>query len=225
MLQAFEFLAGQATALHPLLIAGRAGAHRVHLVLEAALLVGDIARAGLRVQQLVGERGPLSGPFGERGEFGQGVSPMRELGQGGVRGLKIEQSELYRVIGLHRHHPRDGVDDSCIVHGSVTIRETRTSTLVLKRSCNRVATTSSHGASVAQCAASTNAMPSARSTASSRAGWCLRSAVSRTSAPASRAADASEPPAPPHTATWLTGRDGSPAARTPHTVAGRAAAA
>ncbi len=52
----------------------------------------------------------------------------------------------------------DGADGACRVQGSVTSRDTRTSTVVPRWSTSRAASWSSQGASVAQCAASTSAM-------------------------------------------------------------------
>src|SRR5699024_4691843 len=79
-----------------------------------------------------------------------------------------------------------------------------------------------HGNSLAQWAVSITAGPPARRCSST--GWWRRSEVTYTSTPSARAWSRKLSPAPEDTATRLTFCSGSPAARTPHAVSGRALA-
>ena len=102
VLQALELLGRQAAGLHPLLVARGAGAHGVDVVLEPALLGGDVVGAGLGVDDVV-RRAPAArcSRSAERGELGQRAAPVRELGERGVDRLQVEQAQLGGVIGVH----------------------------------------------------------------------------------------------------------------------------
>src|SRR5699024_3422184 len=78
------------------------------------------------------------------------------------------------------------------------------------------------GNSLAQCAVSITAGPPARRCSST--GWWRKSEVTYTSTPKARALSKKLSPEPEDTATRLTIRSGSPAARTPHAVSGSASA-
>ena len=95
-------------------------------------------------------------------------------------------------------------DPSCHVHGSVRRRETATSTRPDRSRCSTSAATGSQGHSVAKCPTSQSAGP--LDSIASETGWCLRSLVRNTSAPAAAAALGQRPAAaaadgdPPHDA-------------------------
>jgi hypothetical protein len=101
VLQALEFARRQTAGLQPGVITPGSRPHGVDVALEAALLVGDVAERGLRVDELVVGLLGATGAVGDRRELRQVRPPVRELGKGRVSSLQVEESQLGRGVGVH----------------------------------------------------------------------------------------------------------------------------
>ncbi len=101
MLETGELAWGQSPGLQAGLVLARPGTHRVDVVLEPALLELDVGDRGLRVDDRALEPGQPTAVFGDRGELGQGPAPVRQLGEGRVGGLQVEQPQLDGGVSVH----------------------------------------------------------------------------------------------------------------------------
>ena len=92
--------------------------------------------------------------FGELDRLGQGLDPVRDLGQAGVLRLEVEEAVLGRGFGVQLVLPR------WAVHGSVGCIETFVATVPPRSAAperNAAAACSNHGHSLAQWATSMRA--------------------------------------------------------------------
>src|SRR5262249_17962441 len=148
------------------------GADLLHVLLEPGDVTIDVVHRDLAPDPVIVHSGDFVAEAIQLRQLGQVAPPVRELRPGGVDRLQGEQAALGGRIGLHGLDSfwvegSRWIEDSCSVQTSVTMSETMMSSGSSARSS--VASTSSQGRSVAQCAASSNAGPPPATC--SLAGW------------------------------------------------------
>ena len=136
--------------VEPLLIARRPCAHLLDVGVRLRLLPSQVARLRLRGdEEISGGREP-GFQRGDLRELGQGTPAVRQLVEPGVERLQVEQALLVGGSGVQRG---SSVLATCAVHASVTVSDTRTSTVAPASTSaprSRAAAATSHGHSVAQ---------------------------------------------------------------------------
>ena len=104
MLQAGDLLGRHAGRGHPLLVLLRAQPDGLHVRFQPALLAGQVGLGRLGVHQLGTQVGCPLLAVGDGGQLRQRPPSVRQLVEGGVHLLQIEQPELYERIGFHVRH-------------------------------------------------------------------------------------------------------------------------
>lgn len=130
--------------------------HLLDITIRLLLLDLEITGDCLSGHHLVARSDETRLDLRKRRSVGQVRSLVRELRHAGVLLLEVEQAQLDGGVGVQDGLPR------CRVHGSVTIRDTWTSTVVPRASTSDrsdSAAIGSQGHSLAQCATSTRAHP------------------------------------------------------------------
>ena len=202
VLQRLELASRARTGVQPGPVLLRPGAHLLDVLLQTGDVAIDVVDRDLGPHALVVEIRNVPRDRIQRGLLRQRRLLVRQLRQCGVDGLQIEQAPLRLGCCLHAAcsfelvaELADGVA-RLLVHGSVSRSRhgsCRVRCPVADRGRRRP-TSSSHGRSVAQCAASINAGPPPAMC--SLAGWWRRSAVRYASTPARSASARKLSPGP-----------------------------
>ncbi len=138
------------------LIASTTLTHLLDVLLRLGLVGLQITGDGLGSDDLVAQSRQARIDVGEDGRVGQVRRLVGQLRQSGVLLLQVKKTQLEGGIGVQGWLPR------CMVHGSVAIADTWTSTVVPRAArspSSAVAATGSQGHSLAQCATSMSAQP------------------------------------------------------------------
>ena len=99
-------LAGRAGAGgEPVLVLLLAGPDLLDVLLQPGDVPVEVVDGDLGADPLVLQRGELPGQRLQLGPLGQGAAAVRELGEGGVDRLKVEQAALSLRVSLHGRAP------------------------------------------------------------------------------------------------------------------------